>query len=301
VGKIRRGVARKVVLRSVVGATICAMLVLFNSGLAGANDKPAGFWYGADGSGPAPSGTQMPSPCAGYYAFYSGRVNTTDDTYMKTGDANQAQTNANNGHGIGVFAYGDLDGPSSYSGFNGSTSEATAWGEEQADAFANNYDYYIDYEGLEEPSYSLVFADMEQNNPGWYWSGDTGGYSNWQTLNRDVFNGFWSEIQTWTIPDGVQMEAAYYTGPEFYNTYMPNQTMPNTWLWEASWAYTSIDSSDCLLNGFTAPDGFSPQSIFGQSTSSACFGFWQWASTDSQSQDWDQTDQNKLNSGSCPE
>jgi hypothetical protein len=300
VGKNRPNVTFKIAFRSLIGAAICAALVLMNPLVASANDKPSGFWYGADGNGPAPSGTDMPT-CGGYYGFYAGRVNTTDDTFMHTNYANQAQTNANNGHGIGEMAYGDLDGPHSYSGFNGSTSEATAWGEEQASAFANNWDAYI-YDGLEEPSYPLVFADMESMDTGWYSSSDTGGYSNWQTLNRDVFNGFWSEIQDYTTPDGIEMEAAYYTNQEFFDTYMPSQTMPNTWQWEASWTYTgSISSSDCALNSFTAPDGFSPQSIFGQSTSSACFGFWQWANTSDGSQDWDQTDQNRLNSGDCPE
>lgn len=300
--KIRHGVARKLAFRWMAGATVAALLICLNPGLASANDSPSGFWYGADGTGPGPNGTSIASPCTGAYGFYAGRVNTANDGYMKISYANQAQTNANNGRGVGEMAYGDLDGPTAYSGFNGSTSEATYWGEEQANAFGNSWDGDMDSYGLEEPSYPLVFADMESGNPGWLTSANSGTYSNWQTLNRDVFNGFWSQIQTWTIPDGVEMEAAYYSGPEFYDTYMPSQSMASTWQWEASWAYSgSISSGDCALNGFTAPDGFSPQSIFGQSTGSACFGFWQWANTNSGNSDWDQVDQNRLNSGSCPE
>jgi hypothetical protein len=261
----------------------------------------AGFYFGADGNGPGPSGTDMPSPCSGSYGFYAGRVDSPapTDGYMKVSYANQAQTNANAGRGNGLFAYGDLEGPKAYSGFDGTDAKATYWGEIQANAFANNYDTDLDNYGLDFPSYPQVFADMEGKNPGWLTG--SSGYSNWQTLNRDVFNGFYSQIETWTFPNTSEtMIPAMYTGLSFFDTYMPNQTITGTSLWEASWYYSSGTlPGSCSLSNFSI-NGFSPQSIFGQSTSSACFEFWQWASTNSSTWDWDQSDHAKLITTNCP-
>jgi hypothetical protein len=271
-------------------------------GISSAGDS-TGFYFGTDGTGPAPSGVDMPSPCSGSYGFYSGRVNVANDGEMHVSYANQAQADANNGAGVGSMPYGDLEGPKNDPSFNDTASEATYYGVEQANGFGNSYDSDIDSYDLKLPTYPLVFADMEAGNLGWMTLAKYG-YSNWQTLNRDVYNGFVSQIETWTLPNMSEtMEPAMYANPLFYSEFMPSQTITGNPLWEASWAYNQSGNflaGQCGLTDWTAPSGFSPQSIFGQSTSSACFEFWQFASTNGDNEDWDQTDHARLSSFSCP-
>lgn len=283
----------------IAGSTIVAF-----GGVSSASDS-TGFYFGTDGTGPGPSGVDMPSPCSGSYGFYAGRVNTANDGEMHVSYANQAQTDANNGAGVGSIPYGDLEGPKNDPNFNGTASEATYYGEEEANGFGNSYDSDLTSYGLKTPTYPLVFADMENGNIGWLSS--SSGYSNWETLNRDIYNGFYSQIETWTLPGSSEtLLPAMYANPAFYSTYMPSQSITGSALWEASWAYGgpnysgNLAAGDCALTNWTAPDGFSPQSIFGQTTSSACFEFWQFASTNSENSDWDQTDHAKLNTTNCP-
>jgi hypothetical protein len=222
---------------------------------------------------------------------------------MHVACANTAQSNANSGIGNGSFAVGDLEGPKNVMPFNDTDAQAIAYGQSQALTLGENYDWEIVNAGLDMPSFPFIFADIELGNMGWLTS--TSGYSNWQTLNRDVVNGYIAQIETMDLPNTSEtLEPGIYTGPSVVTSYFPNQSITNIALWEASYYYTQGTlPGSCSFSGFTlltSPNNFTPQSILGQSVNSACFEFWQWASTNGGHDDWDQTDRTRLTSGGCP-
>jgi hypothetical protein len=156
---------------------------------------------------------------------------------------------------------------------------------------------------------------MEPTNGGFFYSTDTTDPTTWENqeqLNRAVFDGYWNQLAQYplTLPTETALVPAFYSGPGFWSSSMPDETISNTFLWEASAYYSSGTSPEyCSLKGFsvikdTGVDWFVPQPIAGQTPgSSACMVVWQWAATDiiknNPTADWDQTDKANFSSAGC--
>jgi hypothetical protein len=110
---------------------ITAMILLLTILPADAGDTPAGYWYGADGSGPGPVGSGVPytmPTCGGAYGSYTGRIDSVPDSYNNVSYSNAANDNDNSGYGIGSQNYFVLTGPLSDPSYNGTDAEALAYG-----------------------------------------------------------------------------------------------------------------------------------------------------------------------------
>lgn len=264
-----------------------ALVVGVFAGPASANDSPSGFWYGADGSGPGPngSGVEYTFPnCGGGYGSYVGRIDSYPDSYGNATYSNDAQANANSGYGIGATSYFDLAGPTSDPSYNGTGSEALSWGEQQAATATSNYESFYDHN--DAPSDVILWADMESGNGGWG--------SN-QTLNRDVFNGFYDEIRG----EQIDIQGSYatglvgiYTTSDWWSTYV-NSSLATVFEWTAQTSHSSYASGDCA-SGWTS-GSYSAVFYASFTTSSACAVMYQYVSGSS---DYDQVDKNRI-PGSC--
>jgi hypothetical protein len=110
---------------------------------ASSGDSPAGFWYGTDSSYIHLAGPPYQEPgIGGTYGGYIGMIGNWANwkgchgvVVWSKGDANAAATNLSKYHdGIGVGGYWFMAGPGVDPHYNGTTKEATAWGEAQAAA-----------------------------------------------------------------------------------------------------------------------------------------------------------------------
>jgi hypothetical protein len=152
-----RGLRRPAWLLGIAGiatASITALgVVLIPQALAGASspavtassgDSPTGFWYGSDSSyiaTPGPAPYKEPG-IGGTYGGYIGMIGNWANwkgchgvVVWSKSDADSATTNFSKYHdGIGVGAYWFMAGPGVDPHYNGTTKEATAWGQAQAAA-----------------------------------------------------------------------------------------------------------------------------------------------------------------------
>lgn len=143
-----------------------------------AGDSPSGYWWGTDSNGPAPSSSDASCPSSstpwyepkvvnggcGRYGGYVGEVGTftvmrgcsLSQAWNSTA-ANRANANANSGIGsMGTIGYWFAGGPGADPSYNGTTSEAYAWGVAQAKkavALAGSFTFenYIMVMDVEEP------------------------------------------------------------------------------------------------------------------------------------------------------
>ena len=92
---IERCVRRRVGTVALLVLVVTVVITLTNTA-AYAGDAPTGFWYGSDGSGPAPQGTgveyTMPN-CGGAYGSYTGQLNSVRSPYNVASDSNAANAN----------------------------------------------------------------------------------------------------------------------------------------------------------------------------------------------------------------
>lgn len=264
---------------AVAALTLCVGSALFTGVLAG--DSPAGFWYGADCSGPGGNGTTVPylePTCGGLYGSYVGRINESSDPYNHALYSNETNANYTTGHGgLGSQNFFALDGPKADPNYTGTTNEASGWGELQASTALSNWISF--YSSNHKPYWPLIYADIEPGNPGWL-----SGSSN-SSINRAVFNGFWDVI-TGTTESGESkpLETGLYISPSNWATYFSGQTLGSTFEWTPVMSYSSAITSDCPT-GFSSSGGASVQwPLSGDNP--ACEDAWQWVS--SVSVDYDQ-------------
>lgn len=298
------------------------MLLLLPAALVSANDSPVGFYYGADGSGPAPTGSGVPygePNCGGAYGGYVGRVNDYPDEYFNTTYAQKALDDYNYGYGLGPMAYIDLTGPSDDPDFLGNTdpsgeaAEAEQWGADQASTAAYNFSQQLqDNLGGADVEFDIIFADMEFSNPGWLTSSQYSEYASW---NLDVLAGFGLNVPDWPYyaADGNTdyFSSGAYTGPTWwsytagthsYGGYMYDEDMPyDIWEWTAdSWVdgdtsspvtgyWSGYASGECA-SGWTSGAHYPAAFYGGKSSGSDCVFVWQFIGGDA---DYDQFDVNR--------
>jgi hypothetical protein len=283
---------RRAALVSAVSAVALAVGFVGVAATAMAGDTPAGFYYGTDTNGfgptgPGPSGSSVPyknpSPCDGDFGSYVGRIESFPDSDNHEAWSNDANKNANSGDGVGSQNYYVLSGPDGLSGFNGTASEATTWGEDQGEAAINNFYDFYNQGGVNPPSVAIIYADLETGGGGWT--------SN-KSLNRDVFNGFWDVVHEVAISVGnsaVLVFAGVYATADFWNDNISG-TLNGTLEWTAQ---TSLSAPPPCASGFSTSSTVA-HFYASYTSSSTCAVAWQWIS--SPAEDWDQVDAARMSS-----
>ena len=185
-------------------------------------DSPAGFWYGTD-SLPITIGGSAPyqePKIGGRYAGYIGMTGSWavwlgcrgGFTAWSGTNASQANTNYTSyGVGIGLGVYWFMGGPGVDPNYNGTTTEAYAWGQRQAaQAVADANKLYI--------KYRVLFMDVElpgvapAHDNGWNsvytsaCSGVTKASYIPANVDRADFNGFYDYENAHGYTPGVYSE-----------------------------------------------------------------------------------------------
>lgn len=276
----------KTMVRAPIVLLVVLLLAAFAKG-AWANDGPAGFWYGSDsqympvgGSGPY----EEPS-ISGSYGGYIGMIGSWEwwqgckgaFLFWSPTNAAQAHTNyARYGLGVGTGAYWFMGGPGVDPSYNGTTSEAYAWGAAQAKRMASDLagqtiDYRVAWMDIELPGISPA------PDNGWdsvYTSPCSGKVKQSfvpASLDRADFNGFWDTIGGYAYTQGVYSAPNVWT--RIFGTGGYSQ-IPGTeeWTYEPETSNLSQHPYKWhLANGETA------QFFGGDTYSSQRALMWQWS------------------------
>jgi hypothetical protein len=277
-----------------------------------AGDRPAGFWYGSDSrqvtiTGSAPYSEPVTGGAYGGYIGMTGNwANLTNcHKIVVWSAANSAQANANHADrlGIGTGGYYFMGGPGVDPHYSGTTSEASAWGAEQARrALANAAKQHV--------TYPVIFMDIElPGGPSGYTPAPDNGWNSVYTapcssvvksdfvaasLDRADLNGF---------ADYVASHSSYkvgvYSAPSIWSSIFGTgsyASIPTTyeWTYESftsslahpphNWCLTGSASSTCAR-------------FFGGVTSGSKYALmWQWSGgggSDNGVGDFDQIDGNR--------
>ncbi len=202
--------------RSLIRMVVMALAALaLAPALALAGDSPAGFWYGTDspymqvtGSGP-----YKEPVIGGNYGGYMGMAGSWEwwlgchGAFLNWSKINSAQADVNltkYKKGVGTGAYWFMGGPGVDPHYNGTASEAQAWGARQAARAL------ADIRGLpasQRVLYRVVWMDIElpgispAPDNGWdsvYTSPCSGvvkSHSISPSVDRADFNGFWGYVK----------------------------------------------------------------------------------------------------------
>jgi hypothetical protein len=249
-----------------------------------------GFWGGTDSwpitiSGSSPYHLPVVGGDYGGYIGMAGNwarqlgCSTGNFLAWSSENAAQASTNYTSHHlGVGTGVYWYMGGPGVDPSYNGSSSEASAWGAKQAAwalsaAAAEHINFPVIWEDIEEPG----IAPAPDN--GWTsvytspCSGKTTGSSVTPSMSRAEFDGFASYITGHSsYKVGVYSTASVWT--TIFGTGSASQ-IPNTyeWTYEPETASLSDAPSGWCLSG-----GAGCASFFGGQTSSSAYALaWQWS------------------------
>jgi len=250
-------------------------------------DHPAGFWYGTDSSPISISGPPYREPVIG--GNYGGYIGMTGKWSQWLGckvsplawsSANSQEANANFAHhlGIGTGVYWFMGGPGVDPNYNGSTSEAYAWGQRQA--ARTLWDI-----GGEHVTYPVVFMDVEL--PGVGPAPDNGWDSVYTSpcsgrvrinhistaVDRADFNGFAAYLTSHST-----YKAGVYSAALVWNTIFgtgADSLIPNTY----EWTYTGNTSSlSHVPNGWCLKSTTTCAHFFGGQSRGGTYALmWQWS------------------------
>jgi hypothetical protein len=276
-----------------------------------AGDSPSGFWYGTDSHAMSVTGSGPYSEpvIGGGYGGYIGMIGNWSRWQGCKGilvwsstNSEQANTNLSRYHeGIGTGAYWFMAGPGVDPHYDGTTSEATAWGAAQArravaDLKTSTVKYPILFMDIELPGDAPNYTPAPDN--GWnsvYTSACSGRVKATTVpaaVDRADFNGFFSYVTAHSsYTPGV------YSAPSIWADIFGTgsaASIPRT----PEWTYTGDTSSLahhpsgwCLTGTSTCAQFFGGVT---QSSSSAVM--WQWSGgggTDNGFGDFDQIDANR--------
>jgi hypothetical protein len=259
---------------------------------------PAGFWYGTDSrtitiSGPAPY--HQPA-IGGYYGGYTGMIGNWSHREGCGGiivwsgsNSLQANTNFFSYHkGVGTGVYWFMGGPGVDPHYNGTTSEASAWGADQAAWTLSDISGMITSQHRQVP-YPVVFMDIEipGHAPAYTPAPDNGWNSVYTSpcsgkvrtshiaaaVDRADLNGFAAYLTSHS-----SYKAGVYSAPSIWGSIFGTgaaSLIPDTY----EWTYESFTSSLshhpygwCLSGTATCARFFG-----GQTSSSPHALMWQWS------------------------
>jgi hypothetical protein len=254
-------------------------------------DSPTGFWYGTDSATvPVPGSAPYSMPIIG--GAYGGYIGMTGNwaewigcgkhgAWSATNSA-QANTNYTVYHkGIGTGVYWFMGGPGVDPHYNGTTTEAYAWGQQQAartlyDIGHVHVTYPVVFMDVEIPGNAPYFTPAPDN--GWnsvYTSACSGvvriGYVA-ANLDRADFNGFAAYITAHS-----SYKVGVYSAPSVWASIFGTGTyasIPNTYEW------TYLPETSSLSNapsGWCLKSGGCAQFFGGQTSSSKYALMWQWS------------------------
>ncbi len=278
---------------------------------ASAGDGPAGFWYGTDSrtitiSGSAPYREPVIGGAYGGYigmlGNWSHREGCGGIVVWSSSNSRQANTNFLTYHkGIGTGGYWFMAGPGVDPRYNGTTSEAYAWGKKQAAWTLSNTSsvhltYPVVFMDIEIPGYAPSYTPAYDN--GWnsvYTSPCSGkvkiSYIR-PAVDRADFNGFANYLASHSA-----YRAGVYSAPDIWRSIFGSgaaSLIPNTY----EWTYQSFTSSlrhhpyGWCLSGTTTCARF----FGGQARSSKYALMWQWSGGGGSNNgygDFDQIDGNR--------
>jgi hypothetical protein len=262
---------------------------------AASADSPAGFWYGTDtntikipGSGP------FTEPAIG--GTYGGYIGMTgnwatwqgckgDTAHWSVSNSNAARADLVTYHqGIGDGAYWFMAGPGVDPHYNGTTTEATAWGQAQAKRTLS------DLANLRpQVTYPIVFMDVELpgHAPGYSPAADNGWNAVYTSacsgviktngiaasVDRADFNGYANYLTSHS-----SYKAGVYSAPSVWGDIFGTGSaskIPNTYEWTYNADTSSLShhpSGWCLSGTSTCAQFFG-----GQTSSSKYAVMWQWS------------------------
>jgi hypothetical protein len=278
-------------------ATCLALLLLIPAmaaAAAPAGDGPPGFWWGTDSfpvSVPGSAPYSMPylgGAYGGYigmtgnWAYWKGCGGQEHFLAYSATNAAQARTNYTRYHkGVGYGAYWFMGGPGVDPHYNGTTSEASAWGAAQA---ARALSDIANGGGI---NYPVVWMDVEL--PGITPAPDNG-WNNVYTsacsgvirtsgipaaVDRADFNGFANYIAAHSsYKVGVYSTASVWTSIFGTGT---DSRIPNTYEW--TYEPETTNYSGAYPYGWCLSHGSGPCAQFfgGQTSSSPYALMWQWS------------------------
>ncbi|MGO9080989.1 MAG: hypothetical protein ACLQDY_18410 [Streptosporangiaceae bacterium] len=259
-------------------------------------DTPPGFWYGTDSSYiPIPGSGPYSEPVIG--GAYGGYVGMTGNWAVWQGcryqgkprvvvwsatDAARASTNFSTYHkGTGTGAYWFMAGPGVDPRYNGTTSEAYAWGQAQAARALSDARGHVNYPVLfmdiELPGNAPNYTPAQDN--GWnnvYTSACSGVISSpgiAARVDRADFNGFAAYVTAHS-----SYRVGVYSAPSIWADIFSTgsaSSIPNTY----EWTYTADTSS--LSNppsGWCLKGTSTCAQFFGGQTSASKYALmWQWS------------------------
>jgi hypothetical protein len=288
-------VKRSWLTRGGLGACLAMLLLIpaVAASAAPAGDGPPGFWWGTDSlpvfvPGSAPYAMPFLGGAyggyigmAGNWAYWQGCSGQEHFIAFDATDAAKAHTNYATFHkGVGDGAYWFMGGPGVDPHYNGSATEAYAWGQAQAaralsDIANGAFDYKVVWMDIEIPGITPA------PDNGWntvYTSSCSGkvrinGIP--AAVDRADFNGFFDYVtQHSSYQVGVYSTASVWTA--IFGTGSAAQ-IPNTYEWTyepETTNYTgAFPSGWCLNHG----SGSCAQFFGGQTNASSHALMWQWS------------------------
>jgi hypothetical protein len=257
---------------------------------APAGDGPPGFYYGTDslpvsGTGSAPYKEPVTGGGYGGYIGMAGNwartVGCRTGNFLDWASANSAQANTNYTKyhiGIGTGVYWYMGGPGVDPRWNGTATEASAWGAKQASwTLAAMKSLHV--------TYPVVWADIEfpgiEPAPDNGWNSVYTGPCSWHvkinyipaSVDRAEFNGFASYIVAHS-----PYKVGVYSAPSIWSQIFGTGTaslIPNTyeWTYEPETSHLSAAPVGWCLRGSSSCAAF----FGGQSSSSRYALMWQWS------------------------
>ena len=258
-----------------------------------AGDGPPGFWWGTDSAtvpvpGPAPySMPHLGGAYGGYIGMTGNWANLAGCHKIVVWSAvNSAQANTNYltyHKGIGTGVYWFMGGPGVDPHYTGTTSEAYAWGQQQAartlyDISHVHVTYPVVFMDVEIPGNAANYTPAPDN--GWntvYTSACSGRVKQYHipaSVDRAVFNGFAAYITAHS-----HYKVGVYSAPDVWTSIFGTGTaslIPNTYEWTYEPETASLSNAPvgwCLNHG----TGACAQFFGGQTRASAHAVMWQWS------------------------
>jgi hypothetical protein len=263
-----------------------------NSALA-RGDSPPGFWYGTDstqmtvgGSGP-----YTEPVIGGNYGGYIGMAGNwahwkacpgSGKLVWSSTNAQQAATNFSKyGKGVGVSAYWFMAGPGVDPNYNGTVSEATSWGQQQAaralaDVSTSKENYPVLWMDIELPGNAPTFTPAPDN--GWnnvYTSPCSGTIATRgipASIDRAVVDGFSGYLEAHS-----SYQPGVYSAPSIWRSIFgtgSSAQIPGIyeWTYTANASLAHPPSAWCLKTTSTCAHFFG-----GQHAADKTAVMWQWS------------------------
>jgi hypothetical protein len=313
---------RRSVLPALAAGVLLAVQMTATPAFAG--DGPAGFMWGSDSNGPYPNGGVSTCPSSttpwlepnvsrsgcGDYGGYYGEVGgywsvlgcSASNAFNGTAATRANNNEATVGSGLGANGYFFGGGPGMDPNYDGTTSEANAWGKRQA-VKASSLASAI---ATVAAGNGILFLDVEDDYPnssptGWNELLNPGSCSSVKSasgccstaLDRATINGFLDYIQS-TSPF---WEAVYSTNGEWSKILGTGSDASLTATMQITGDYGAYNCVNPGPYGWTQGSNTcthsttnSPTFFGGVSSGSNCALGWQWSSTGG---DYDQFDLNR--------